>query len=152
MIMLITLLCTLLPSLPPPPLNFMEPIILGESTTPSLQICMYFTPDDIFRASKKREFCFYFIEEVLSPVDICPHLASSSVNTYRPNAFVPSHEYLNIGVERSNYTTFVPKNSLLKWRKEVPQDRNMNTERCHANIKLNFGCQCLSGYGPKLSF
>ena len=24
----------------------------------------------------------------------------------------------------------------------------MNTERCHANIKLNFGCQCLSGYGP----
>ena len=50
------------------------------------------------------------MEEVLSPVDILSLSSHKFSEHYWPNVFVPSHEYLNIGVEKSQYTTFVPKN------------------------------------------
>ena len=43
---------------PPPNLNSWNPLYWDKATTPSLQIYTYFTPDDIFWASKKRGFCF----------------------------------------------------------------------------------------------
>ena len=52
----------------------------------------------------------HFESQLIITVNIRPNPALSSVNTYWPNAFAPSHEYLNIGVEKRQYTTFVPKN------------------------------------------
>ena len=43
---------------PPPNLNSWNPLYWDKATTPSLRIYTYFTPDDIFWASKKRGFCF----------------------------------------------------------------------------------------------
>ena len=51
-------------------------------------------------------------------MDICPHSAFSSVNTHRPHAFVPSHEYLNIDVEEANIFTFVSKKIPVKTKVE----------------------------------
>ena len=100
----ITMHSTALTTRPPPP--FPD---FNKATTPSLGIFASFTLDDIFRASKKKELCFQFMENVLFPVDICPQSAFSSVNTHRPHAFVPSHEYLNIDEERSQYFYFCIK-------------------------------------------
>ena len=125
MIMLITLLCTLLPSLPTPPPPLLRihgtHYIWIKQPLPHFEFLRILSLM-IFSEQVRREgFVFNLWRKFCLLWTFCPNPALSSVNTYWPKAFVPCHEYL--------------ANILLLYQKILVRI----TVGGHANIKSNFG-------------